>query len=184
MATACELADKDVCALDLLLRGAVEMDDTIYNIMKSMVEEHCTTINHSTQWPKEITDMFLPDYSLLFAEDFPSCPHPATATGEDLLFLNVSCNASKAELAEAMCSAKCYLWLLNLVKKQSPQEMYFGAATAALHNALLNDPKPYRKEVKQLLSNLLTWIDELEITELLVDRPSHSQRVRYISREV
>ena len=83
-----------------------------------------------------------------------------------------------------MRSAKCYLWLLNLVKNQSPQEMYFGAATAALHNALLNEPKPYRKEVKQLLSNLLTWIDELEVSELLVDRPNHSQRVRYISREV
>lgn len=42
MATACELADKDVRALDLLLRGAVEMDDTIYNIMKSTVEEQHT----------------------------------------------------------------------------------------------------------------------------------------------
>jgi hypothetical protein len=90
MATACELADKDVRALDLLLRGAVEMDDTIYNIMKSTVEEQHTIINHSTQWPKEITGMFRPDYSLLFAEDFPSCPHPATATNDDLLFLNIS----------------------------------------------------------------------------------------------
>lgn len=152
--------------------------------MKSTVEEQHTIINHSTQWPKEITGMFRPDYSLLFAEDFPSCPHPATATNDDLLFLNISCNATKSELAEAMRSAKCYLWLLNLVKNQSPQEMYFGAATAALHNALLNEPKPYRKEVKQLLSNLLTWIDELEVSELLVDRPNHSQRVRYISREV
>lgn len=184
IATVCELADKDVRALDLLLYGAVEMDDTIYNIMKSAVEEQRTIINSATQWPKEITDMFRPDYSLLFAEDFPSCPHLATATNDDLLFLNVSCDATQSDIAEAMRSAKCYLWLLDLVKKQSPKEIYFGAATAALHNDLLNDPKPYRKEVKQLLSNLLIWINELEISELLVDRPKHSQRVRYISREV
>ena len=184
IATVCELADKDVRALDLLLYGAVEMDDTIYNIMKSAVEEQRTIINSATQWPKEITDMFRPDYSLLFAEDFPSCPHLATATNDDLLFLNVSCDATQSDIAEAMRSAKCYLWLLDLVKKQSPKEIYFGVATAALHNDLLNDPKPYRKEVKQLLSNLLIWINELEISELLVDRPKHSQRVRYISREV
>lgn len=184
IATVCELADKDVRALDLLLYGAVEMDDTIYNIMKSTVEEQRTIINPSAQWPKEITDMFRPDYSLLFAEDFPSCPHPATATSDDLLFLNASCNETQSDIAAAMRSAKCYLWLLNLVKKQSLKEMYFGAATAALHNDLLNDPKPYRKEVKQLLSNLLIWINELGISELLVDRPNHSQRVRYIGREV
>ena len=184
IATVCELADKDVRALDLLLYGAVEMDDTIYNIMKSAVEEQRTIINSATQWPKEITDMFRPDYSLLFAEDFPSCPHLATATNDDLLFLNISCDATQSDIAEAMRSAKCYLWLLDLVKKQAPKEIYFGAATAALHNDLLNDPKPYRKEVKQLLSNLLIWINELEISELLVDRPKHSQRVRYISREV
>lgn len=184
MATACELADKDVQALDLLLRGAVEMNDKLYTIMKERVDDQNSAITSSTQWPKEITAMFLPDYSLLFAEDFPACTHPASATNDDLLFLNLSCGATKAEIAQAMRSAKCYLWLLNLIKKQQSQEMYYGAITAALHNALLNDPKPYRKEVKQLLSNLLSWINELEIDELLIDRPNHSQRVRYISREV
>lgn len=184
MAAACELSEKDARVLDLLLRGAVEMNETVYHLMKSTVEGQRTIINHSTQWPKEITNMFLPDYSLLFAEDFPSCTHPADATNDDLMFLNISNNATKEELAEAMCAAKCYLWLLDMIKKQSPQEMYFGTITVALHNALLNDPKPYRKEVKQLLSNLLTWIDELEIDELLIDRPNHSQRVRYICREV
>lgn len=184
MATVCELADKDVQALDLLLRGAVEMNDILYAIMKETVLDQNSTIASSTQWPKEITDMFLPDYSLLFAEDFPACTHAASATNDDLLFLNLSCGATKAEIAQAMRSAKCYLWLLNLIKKQQSQEMYFGAVVAALHNALLNDPKPYRKEVKQLLSNLLSWVDELKIDELCIDRPNHSQRVRYISREV
>lgn len=184
IATACILADKDVRDLDLLLRGAIEMNDTIYNVMKNTVEEYGSLISNSTQWPKEITDMFLPDYSILFAEDFPCCSHYANATSDDLVFLNISCGATKVELAKAIRTAKCYLWLLNLVKKQSPQEMYFGALSAALHNTLLNEPKPYRKEVKQLLSNLLTWIDELEIDELRIDKPNHSQRVRYFSREV
>lgn len=58
--------------------------------------------------------------------------------------------------------------------------MYFGEITANLHNALLNDPRPYRKDVKQLLANLLNWIAALDINEIVVDRPAHSQRVRYI----
>lgn len=184
MATACELAEKDVYAFDMLLRGAVAMNDEIYAIMKELVTDQSNAITSATQWPKEITELFRLDYSLLFAEDFPPCLHPENATKEDLVFLNLSCEATMKEIAQAMRSAKCFLWLLNLIKEQDPQEMYYGAVTAALHNALLNDPKPYRKEVKQLLSNLLAWIDELEIKELLIDRPNHSQRIRYICREV
>ena len=55
---------------------------------------------------------------------------------------------------------------------------YFGAISSELHNALINDPKPYRKEVKDLLSNTLFWIQDLEIDALVIDTPNHSQRVR------
>ena len=58
------------------------------------------------------------------------------------------------------------------------KEMYFGKITEKLHEILVNDPRPYRKEVKELLANLLQWIQDLGIDEVLVDRPNHSQRVR------
>ena len=75
---------------------------------------------------------------------------------------------------------KCYLWLKEELKKKDNHELYFGEATALLHNVLLNDPKPYRKEVKDLLSNLLSWITALDCEEIVVDRPNHSQRIRLI----
>ena len=135
-------------------------------------------------WPKEIMDMFVPDYSLLFTEDFPLCQHPAEATEEDLVFLNLPPEASMETIKTAFCSSKSFLWLCNLVREHEYQEMYFGAISASLHNVLLNEPKPYRKDVKQLLSNLLSWINDLDISAVKVDRPNYSQRVRYINREV
>lgn len=184
MATACELGEKDLHTLDLLLLGAVEMNDYIYAIMQSSLSPHCGGNEAITNWPNEIIDMFVPDYSLLFAEDFPSCQHPTDATEDDLLFLNLLPGASIDAIKTAFPNTKCYLWLSDLVKNHEKQEMYFGEITAKLHNALLNDPKPYRKDVKQLLSNLLSWIDDLDTNGMQVDRPNHSQRVRYINREV
>jgi len=184
MATACELAETDLRTLDLLLLGAVEMTDDIYRLMQSAL----TTSSHNntavTNWPEEIEDMFVPDYSLLFAEDFPACQHPSDATEEDLIFLNLLPGSSTGAIKNAFYGSKCFLWLYNLIKNNESQEMYFGAISVALHNVLLNEPKPYRKDVKQLLSNLLSWLADLNASEILVDRPNHSQRVRYINREV
>ena len=56
--------------------------------------------------------------------------------------------------------------------------MYFGQLTAELHDALVEDPKPYRKDVKTLLANLLAWAQTLRMEEVVIDKPSHSQRAR------
>tara|TARA_A100000171_G_scaffold51555_1_gene66242 strand:+ start:12544 stop:13455 length:912 start_codon:yes stop_codon:yes gene_type:complete len=37
------------------------------------------------------------------------------------------------------------------------REMRFGEITAQLHSSLINDPKPYRKDVKKFVSNLIDW---------------------------
>lgn len=184
MATACDLADHDLRALDLLLLGAVEMNDSIYDLMQASLNVHSHNNVANINWPEEIMDMFVPDYSLLFAEDFPLCQHPVDATEEDLFFLNLHPGASMEAIKAAFCNSKSFLWIYNLVRNHEEQEMYFGAISASLHNVLLNEPKPYRKDVKQLLSNLLSWIIDLDISAVNVDRPNHSQRVRYINREV
>lgn len=73
--------------------------------------------------------------------------------------------------------SNAYLWLLNVLKENDGC-MYFGAITEKLHNALVSDPKPYRRDVKQLLANLLSMIERLQMDEVIVDRPNYSQRVR------
>ena len=55
--------------------------------------------------------------------------------------------------------------------------MYFGELSASLHNTVVSDPKPYRKDIKKMLANLLNLIEELEMEEIVIDRPNYSQRV-------
>lgn len=56
--------------------------------------------------------------------------------------------------------------------------MYFGELSASLHNTVVSDPKPYRKDIKIMLGNLLRLIEELEMEEIVIDRPNYSQRIR------
>jgi hypothetical protein len=73
--------------------------------------------------------------------------------------------------------SKVFRWFYAALREQKG-EVYFGKATAMLHDQLFDDPKPYRQEVKGLLVNLLSWIDGLELEEIKIDRPNHSQRIK------
>ena len=45
---------------------------------------------------------------------------------------------------------------------------------------LYDDPKPYRREVKDLQQNLYTFIKGLKIDGIEITRPNYSQKIRLI----
>ena len=179
MAALNEIDDSDRQQVRNLFRSSVRMTDALYADMKaaiSSMESHHTP-RASAKWPEEINQFFHPDFSLLFSEDFPSCFDPREAMSEDLIFLNTFPGADQDEIKKAFRESKCFQWLMKLLSEQEHNEIYFGAASAALHSVILNDPRPYRKEVKVLLANLLNWISVLDMEEIGIDRPNYSQRI-------
>ena len=54
--------------------------------------------------------------------------------------------------------SKIFKWLINQIRKEQKNEIYFGKLSTIIHNSLLDDPKPYRKDVKNLQSNIYDFI--------------------------
>lgn len=127
-------------------------------------------------WDKYISDKFEPDTSVLFTYDFPQVPAPSSEIDE-YEFLELSGISDKEKIKQAFRWSKAFTWLCKTINEKDIRECYFGELSAKLHNALINDPKPYRKEVKDLLSNLLGWIEYFDFDFIRVDRPNYSQRV-------
>ena len=173
------VSDEDVRNFTKLFWGSAKMTKDIYEKMKNEIKASIAE-NQTEDWSNEINSIITPNYELLFAEDFPSAFSPEDASEEDLLFINFDNTSDHENMRRAFERTKCYNWLVDLLKKQDNKELYFGTATQYLHDALLDEPKPYRKEVKDLLANLLNWIICLGCGEIVVDRPNHSQRIRYV----
>ncbi len=76
-------------------------------------------------------------------------------------------------LKRKFISTKILTWLNSIVEDQ----VQFGELSACIHDSLLDDPKPYRKEIKDLQKNLLNWIDILLPQKYKVFIPNgyHSQ---------
>ena len=87
---------------------------------------------------------------------------------------------SITEIGERFRQSRAWKWLEGKLLGRPEHEIYFGELSAVLHDLLLDDPKPYRKDVKSLLSNLLNWAAELSEGRLVLDRPAYSQRVRLL----
>lgn len=102
--------------------------------------------------------------------DFPFCDSPKTfidnylnsryALSElkhDMRLFNVSKGEAEGDLevklSSSFLASDAYAWQNEVVK----DEASFGKYSSLLHDALLDDPKPFRKRVKELVSNMFNW---------------------------
>ena len=178
-----EVDDSDLKKIDTLFDNAILMTDELYISMKSDYEiaQSNQTPSKTFKWNTGIEQKFNPKIDLLFTYDFPSTSSPNFNDVNSFEFLEMGYIPSQEELKQAFRWSKAFMWLYNYVSSCPDKTSYFGGVTAALHNTLVNDPKPYRKEVKDLLANTLGWIKALDINEIAIDTPNHSQRIRIVN---
>ena len=175
-----EVDDSDLKKIDMLFDNAILMTDELYGVMKSDYEiaKQNQEPAKTFKWNTGIEQKFNPKIDLLFTYDFPSTAAPNFGDVNTFEFLEIGYIPSQEELKQAFRWSKSFLWLYNYVSSCPDKTSYFGGVTAALHNSLINDPKPYRKEVKDLLANTLSWIQILDIQDIVIDTPNYSQRIR------
>lgn len=175
MATFVDVEAEDVEKINGLFDDAIHVDDELVAKMKQQfysIETAEKQKGHS--WNIEITKLFNPSINTLFSYELPE--DFEFIEGEYYSFLDYTFTGDLNAFKEALRWSNAYLWLLKLLK-ENDGELYFGAVTEKLHNALVTDPKPYRRDVKQMLANLLDLIEKIGMEEIVIDRPNHSQRI-------
>lgn len=179
LGTLVDIEPQDIEKINKLFNDAIEIDNDMLDRLRKQYEKAKDAGNikiKSNRWSKDILDMFEPDIDTLFSYELPDSDK--VSTGDFLGFLDMEVReGNKEELKETFRWSNSYLWLLRTLKNNDGL-MYFGALSAALHDAVITDPKPYRKDIKTMLANLLSIIEKLEMDEVIVDRPNYSQRVR------
>ena len=176
MATLVDIEPQDIEKIEKLFSNAIMMNDELLHKMQKQIAEiemEPTTAKRS--WDSDITKLFEPHIDTLFSHELPD--KIELIEGEYISFLDESFMGDKESLKNSFRWSNVYLWLLSKLKEHGGC-MYFGTITQELHKALISDPKPYRKDVKIMLANLLDLIEVLQMEEVVIDRPNYSQRVR------
>lgn len=179
MATLVDVEPKDIEKIDKLFNDAIHVNNDILSKMREQLDTvNSPELNESHTWDSSITTMFNPHIDTLFSYELPE--EFTLTKGEYLSFLDETFSGDIKKLKESFRWSNAYLWLLTTLQENEGC-LYFGALSEKLHNAVISDPKPYRRDVKNMLSNLLSLIEKLEMEDIIIDRPNYSQRVRLSS---
>lgn len=178
-------------------RGATQITEALYKLMCDELEALQTSKIFSPQWSENIMLHLQPPVSpmsLLVDEclltdgrwwRLEQRGNLGAIEDHDLRLLGlVNNHCSKEQLRSALRNTKFFRWLLIKLSFEPQHELYFGSLTAALHDALLDDPGPRRSKVKTLLQNLLSWVQLADFDDFEIDRPRHSQRVRLTTKNL
>ncbi len=176
MGTLIDIDEVDMEKIEVLYNDAILVDNEIYSKLKTQyLQVDAIESGKMYVWDDEIKNMFNPKITTLFSHELPD--KDDFCNGDYISFLDTEYNGDTSLLKEAFRWSNSYLWLINILKENDGC-MYFGSISERLHNSLVSDPKPYRKDVKQLLVNMLNLIEQLNMDEIVIDRPNFSKRVR------
>ena len=136
----------------------------------------------NTNWP----DYIVPRELSIWVYDFPwtSPDTQSSSTDEDIKHdIDILCIpdlSNDSVVAVSFKATKAFNWLLKKLKESESKELYFGNLTKILHNELRDDPAPYRRDVKILLSNLLAYCQKYANDSIKIEKPRHSQRIKLL----
>ncbi len=178
IATLTDINKSDEKKIKRLFSEAIKINDELFDKMKL---QYNLAINRNdknkktNKWGKDIESLFNPEITTLFSYDFPETENSNINNVRQ--FLNLSTEVATEDAIEAFRWCRCNLWLRK-VMKECDGEIYFGELSTLLHEAIVEDPKPYRKDIKRLLANQIKWLETLGIEDIVIDRPHYSQRLR------
>lgn len=181
MAVFVDVEPDDIFKINGLFNDAILVDKSLVKEMNNQLQLVPKSGKKDTyRWDDGITKRFKPHIDTLFSYELPD--DNKLEVGAFYSFLDLVYTGDIKRFRETLRWSNSYMWLMNVLKDKEG-EIYFGKLTEKLHNCLVTDPKPYRKDVRQMISNLLDLIIAVEMEEIVIDRPRYSQRVRLIVEE-
>ena len=150
MATLVDVEAQDIDKINRLFDDAICVDELLLSELKIQIERAKNTgIQANYTWDESIICQFNPHIDTLFSYELPE--DFSMAEGEYFSFMDETFTGDINKFKNTFRWSNAYLWLMTILKENKGC-LYFGALTEKLHNALVSDPKPYRRDVKNIIN--------------------------------
>ena len=186
-----EANQNDIRIIDNLVDESILIDDQIYNELLGW-KNNLPKIEKPSypEFPVDIKKKLNENYDKLWVHNFPWCTADELLDTKEInenvqhdleLFGLDTNNREKEVIIKNIQNSLIYHWLINQINEQENKELYFGNLSSIIHNSLLDDPRPYRKDVKILQVNLYSYIKLFLKDKIKIDVPyEKSERITLI----
>lgn len=160
------------------------INDTLYERLKLEIEQMSSDSSIvRSDWSLELRKLILRPVKFIWRQELLLADPKALLdkdlnnifVKEGLSILDLSFDdISDKSLKSSFKKTRLYKWLLSTIGDQT---FSFGSLTAALHESILDNPKPYRAEIKDYIKTIFFWADYLTDT-FEIWRPNHTQLIK------
>ena len=173
--------DDAIAFIDGIMKCSTIISETVLLNMIAHLDSAETDYNsNNIIWP----DGFFDQAEFLLVSDFPfsgpGLPSSLYKENSDLPFAQLERAATHEQKEDCFKKTKALRWLIDTLKRNPQSQMYFGELSSVLHEALADDPAPYRRQIKELLAALLEYVKIYSPSVISVSRPNHSQLIKLI----
>jgi len=174
-----QLIDDAALVNDAIIKELEEWQKNLPKIEKPKIPE----------FPEIVNDSFKEKFNKLWVNNFPWCNVEYLINNLDKkedniihdldLFglTNIQKVNIEKELNESFLQSKIFNWLIKKLEAEENKEIYFGRLSSIIHDGLVDDPKPYRQDVKLLQANLYDYIKYFKPINVICDQPNFSERL-------
>ena len=188
-----EAIDEDLININIFLEDAIKITDEIFNEYKKYLEENKDfVIQKLPELPEKIKNLKEKKLAKLWVHDFlfndpEKLFNNFNENTDDLIhdksLLNINSDddLSLETIRLNFVNLDLYKWFIKQIKNKDNKSFSFGELSALIHNSLFDDPKPYRKEIKNLQANFFKFLEILKFENLKIERPNYSQVITYLN---
>jgi len=186
-----EAIDEDLININIFLEDAIKITDEIFNEYKKYLEENKDfVIQQLPELPEKIKNLKEKKLTKLWVHDFlfnepENLLNNFNENTEDLIhdrsLLNINSqdDLSLETIKLNFVNLDLYKWFIKQIKNKDNKSFSFGELSALIHHSLFDDPKPYRKEIKNLQANFFKFLELLKFENLKIERPNYSQVITF-----
>ena len=186
-----EAIDEDLININIFLEDAIKITDEIFNEYKKYLEDNKDfVIQQLPELPEKIKNLKEKKLTKLWVHDFlfnepENLLNNFNENTEDLIhdrsLLNINSqdDLSLETIKLNFINLDLYKWFIKQIKNKDNKSFSFGELSALIHNSLFDDPKPYRKEIKNLQANFFKFLELLKFENLKIERPNYSQVITF-----
>ena len=181
--------DNDKRIIDGLIEDALLITDEIYIDLKKWKKDLPEIKKPSIpDFPAELKEKIKENFDKIWVHNFPWSEVDDLLNIKDMneniqhdleLFGLSEHNINKDNLKNSFENSKIFNWLISKLKNSENQEIYFGSLSSIIHDSLLDDPKPYRQDVKTLQANLYGYIKHFKPANIIYERPNISEKLKF-----
>ncbi len=167
------------------MRSVTWVDDKLYSLIESDVLRMPPVRDVTQGWSEQVQLELEKPNNYIWVHELPfnepselqeNYKIDSSSIDHDFELLGIDKgNFSVQQAIDAFRNSQAFSWCYNIVRESGA--LSFGEFTAKLHNAVLDDPTPYRREIKELTKVLFAWA-KLYPSVFEIQRPTYREVIK------